>query len=182
MNSWKSNKILNGKYSSYLNGKYHDFQGLYNSLEEIKKLVEETLEYAESVEEKNKELLDEHWKDKQLAEMKEKYSQMEKSFYRGFPISEDQQKAINNWEDQHWTNRHGAPDNRSRLMKSGAIGGSFEYRFTPTSIGTVGSVCCQSCKQKVKRELGDLSGKERIEKEKELNEKYDVEFLFQDLD
>ena len=64
MNSWKSNKILNGKYSSYLNGKYHDFQGLYNSLEEIKKLVEETLEYAESVEEKNKELLDEHWKDK----------------------------------------------------------------------------------------------------------------------
>ena len=182
MNGWKSNMILNGKYSSYLNGKYHDFQGLYNSLEEIKKSVEETLEYAESVEDKNKELLNEHWKDSQLSEMKEKYSQMENAYHRGFPISEDQQKAINNWKDQHWEKKHNAPDLLSRLDKQGAIGGAFEYRFVPTSIGIVGTICCQSCKQKVKRELGDLSGKERREKEKELNEKYDVEFLFQDLD
>lgn len=184
MGNWKSDRILNGNYSSYLNGKFHEFNGLIASLDEIKKQVENTLDYAASVEDKNKELEDEHWKDKKLAEMKEKYSQLESEYHGGFPISEWQRKAIREWEDQHWTKRHNAPDNLTRIRKSGAIGGSFEYRFVPTSIGTVGKICCQACMRKVDAELRqyeNLSIADYRKKKDEIKEKYDSEFVFQDL-
>lgn len=100
---------------------------------------------------------------------------MEADYHRGFPITEQEQKAIREWEDQHWTNQHNAPDNKSRLAKMGAIGGSFYYKFVPTSIGTSGAICCSACMEKARRNSGD--NRDRL---RELIKEYDAEYEFQD--
>ena len=176
----KSNLILNGGYSSYINGKYHTFQGFEKSLEELKLSVYETLDYAARVEDKCKELQDEHWKDERLQEMKEKLDQMSERYWRGFPISEEEEKAIEEWKENHNNKMH-----KGNHLRGGAIGGSWEYRFVPTSIGVSGTICCQSCRGNMLRELGDeLSYGSYSEYKKardRLTEKYDCEFEFQEI-
>lgn len=67
----------------------------------------------------------------------------------------------------------------------GAIGGSFEYKFLPTSVGTVCSICCKSCMRKIEVELFDkqLSPNSTAysEMREELLKKHDAEFVFRDL-
>ena len=183
--SWKANKLKNGKYSGYLNEKYHQFQGYELCLEELANCIQETLDYAERQENINAELKAENWKDEQLQEMKMTYDRMREDYFRGFPITEDQGKAISEWKDQHWTNQHNAPDNKSRLARQGAIGGAFEYRFVPTSIGTSGVCRCQSCYKKMLKELGreeDYKSRTAYEDKKiYLSAKYDCEFEFQEI-
>ena len=145
LQSWKSKMVLNGGYSSYLDGKFHTFQGLDKSLDEIRAQVIETLEAYERIAAENEHLKNEHWKDEQLQQMSESKKKMEDAYYRGFPVTADESAAIKAWEDQHWTLQHQAPDTMSRLNKMGAIGGSFSYEFIPTSIGVAGSVCCNAC-------------------------------------
>ena len=79
----------------------------------------------------NDELRDEAYKDKELAEMKEKYENFKQDYYRGFPISEKEEKKIGEWMDKMIEK---SPSPRT------AIGGRFKYEFLPTSIGTIGTV------------------------------------------
>ena len=80
----------------------------------------------EYLREENKRLKDEQYKDNELQKMKEEYDRMKEDYYRGFPISEEEEKRIQEWKDS-------LPkyDN----MKIGAIGGRYHYEFHPTSIG-----------------------------------------------
>ena len=180
MSGLKENSILNGGYSTFINGKDFTFhQGLNKSLDEIKYQIEETLEYARNLEDKNKELEDAHWKDDKLQEMKKKYDRAMADYNRGFPITEDETLAINNWRKNRINKMHnGSPG-------SSAIGGGWTYKFTPTSIGVIGSVCCESCYHNMKKELGFESNyngyTEYSKKQRELNEKYDAEFVFREI-
>lgn len=171
---WKRSNTFRGGFSSYLDGKFHTYQGLEKCLDEIKDLVEDAYAYAERKEEENQELKDLHWESDLLKKMKADHDLMEADYYRGFPITEHQQKAIQEWEDQHWTNQHAAPDNKSRLAKMGAIGGSFYYKFVPTSIGISGCICCSSCMERARRNSGD--NRDRLA---ELIKEYDAEYEFQ---
>ena len=83
---------------------------------------------VESLKKENAELKSEHYKDEQLSNMKDKLNKMEKDYYRGFPITENEKKQIDNFI------------NKYRGKNFGAIGGAFTYKFTPTSIGIVGEV------------------------------------------
>jgi len=185
MSSWKAKILKDGNYSSYLNGKFHEFQGYEKCLEELAYTIQQTLNYAEQMEEKNAELEDHHWKDSKLQELKNKYEKMESDYYRGFPISEKQDKAICEWKEQHYTNIHNAPDTRSRIAMSGVSGGSFSYKFVPTSIGTYGICQCNSCCERMLKELGHQEDYknfgEYYDKKKELIKKYDCEFEFQEI-
>ena len=183
--SWNANRLKKGKYFGYLNEKYHQFQGYELCLEELANSMQEVLDYAERQENINAELKAENWKDEQLQAMKEDYESMKEAYYRGFPITEAQAEAISEWKDKHWTNQHNAPDSRSRLAKQGAIGGAFEYRFVPTSIGTSGVCRCQSCYKKMLKELGNeedyKSHGAYNDKKIYLSAKYDCEFEFQEI-
>lgn len=53
---------------------------------------------------------------------------MKNDYYRGFPISEKDDKKINEWIKKQRDSHHGGV---------GAIGGRFTYKFTPTGIGTL---------------------------------------------
>ena len=84
------------------------------------------------LEKENEHLRTEAYKDEELAKMKEQYEKMKADYYRGFPITEEEGKKINEWIKKQM---EGWED-----MKIGAIGGRFHYEFTPTSIGIVGVV------------------------------------------
>lgn len=103
--------------------------------------IEKRNKYLES---ENKRLLSEHYKDKEMAAMKESLDAARKDLNRGFPISEEEWKAIKEWQRKHEEAVHGADYENHKYAKSGAIGGSYTYKFIPTSIGTFGTCIC-SC-------------------------------------
>jgi hypothetical protein len=75
----------------------------------------------------NEKLKSEAYKDEELTKMKEKYDQMSKDYYRGFSISEEEERAINEWI-RGQTEKHPGI--------GGASGGRFQYIFVPTGLGT----------------------------------------------
>ena len=99
------------------------------------------------LEEENKKLKDEHYKDSEMQKMKTELKIAKEDLYRGFPISEKEQKKIREWELKHDSEKHGLKTMEQRLRAGGCSGGRFTYQFFPTGIGTVGEVIC-SCGEK----------------------------------
>lgn len=128
------------------------------------------------LEEKNKTLEQEKQKDNELQNMKKIYDEMKADYYRGFPISKEEQNAINEWQKNHLTNQHNLKTVEQKASFGGAIGGSFKFEFIPTSIGTIGTCVCGSCRNRARRDAkgnGELFQK--------LIEEYDAEFVFQNI-
>ena len=103
----------------------HQSQNIVNDL--LKRLRQLELS-VKNLRKENAELKSEHYKDEQLSDMKDKLNKMKNDYYRGFPITEDEKKQIDNFI------------NKYRGKNFGAIGGAFTYKFTPTSIGIAGEV------------------------------------------
>lgn len=97
---------------------------------------------AKRLEEENKALKDEQYKNKELQSMKEQLESMQRAIYRGFPISEEEQEKIRKWQKEHDRKVHNVTDIEGYLNKAGTIGGDYTYEFTPTTIGTFGSIKC----------------------------------------
>lgn len=95
---------------------------------------------VENLKKENAELKSEHYKDEQLSNMKDKLNRMEKDYYRGFPISEEEEEQINKFQDKY-------------RKYYGAIGGAFTYKFTPTSIGVIGEVIAPNSESLVFKDL-----------------------------
>lgn len=79
-----------------------------------------------------------------LKEEKEKYRQ---DCLRGFPITEEQQKVIRDWQLKHEAEIHGRKTLEDRLRAGGAIGGKYYFKHVVTSIGTVSEIICDECGQ-----------------------------------
>ena len=84
-------------------------------------------------------LKDEKWKDEELIRMKQELQTAKREYRNGFPISDDQVEAINEWIENHEKEKHSS---KRLFPRGGAIGGSYSYIFTPTSIGVFGTVKC----------------------------------------
>lgn len=98
----------------------------------------------EYLEKQNQKLRDEKYKDNELLRMEAELKAMKEDYYRGFPISEEEQKSIREWMDKHDEEVHHARTLGDKLKLGGCCGGRYTYKFTPTSIGTIGTVKC-SC-------------------------------------
>ena len=96
------------------------------------------------LEKQNQELHDENYKDNELLRMEAELKAVKEDYYRGFPISEEEQKSIREWMDKHDEEVHHARTLGDKLKLGGCCGGRYTYKFTPTSIGTIGTVKC-SC-------------------------------------
>ena len=100
-----------------------------------------TLKYLEL---QNRELYDEHYKDNEMQQMLNELNKMKDDYYRGFPISEEEDKNIKEWIDNHERDVHGCYTLEDKINRGGCCGGTYTYEFVPTSIGTIGTVKC-SC-------------------------------------
>ena len=108
------------------------YKELKDVLSEIQKEFDSKESKIEYLLKENKKLKHESYKDKELQAMKEEMKLMKEEYYRGFPISEEQEKAISEWKRKHNEEAHG------KRMRS------YSYHFYPTSLGTCGEVHC-SC-------------------------------------
>lgn len=99
---------------------------------------------VEYLEKQNQELRNEKYKDNELSRMESELKTMKEDYYRGFPISEEEQKSIREWMNKHDEEVHHARTLDDKLKLGGCCGGRYTYEFTPTSIGTIGTVKC-SC-------------------------------------
>jgi hypothetical protein len=90
----------------------------------------------------NKKLKEEHYKDTELQKMKEELERVRADMYRGFPISAEEEKRIKEWQDKHDAEGHGLKTLKERVRAGGCIGGRYSYEFVSTSIGVIGIVKC----------------------------------------
>ena len=116
---------------------------------DIKEVLQELYDHYRDVESRNEYLLKENariesekYKDEELAKMKEKYDKMYADYYRGFPITEEQQHKINEWMNKQKDDM-GIPITR------------FHYEFYPTSLGVAGYVVDDITKERFQfQEIG----------------------------
>ena len=73
----------------------------------------------------------EKYADEELSRLKSEYDKMKSDYYRGFPISEEEDKNIKEWKKNQQKKSPGI---------GGAAGGRFTYEFTPTGLGTAGTI------------------------------------------
>lgn len=99
------------------------------------------------LEEENKKLKDEHYKDSEMQRMKTELEKAKDDLYRGFPISEEEEKRIEEWQDKHDAEKHGLKTLEQKIRAGGCSGGRYSYCFCPTAIGVIGEIKC-SCGEK----------------------------------
>ena len=116
----------------------------------IKELSKSKDNQIQKLKEENAQLKAENYKDDELDSMKKQLESakadrevMRKNMYRGFPITEEEKEAIYKWSKEHDEKEHKNPRGYH-----GAIGGGFDYVFTPTSIGTIGICVCGACQKR----------------------------------
>lgn len=121
------------------------------SLDNIKNYCNNLELWVNSLEEENQKLKDEHYNDSELQKMQlelekmqKRVTEIRKSALRGFPINEDEEVAIKQWEEDHDRDVHGLTTLDLRCKAGGCSGGRYTYKFVPTSLGVIGKVVC-SC-------------------------------------
>ena len=107
-------------------------------MEDIKKTLQQVYDHYRSVCNRNdylkkeiEKVKSEKYADEELSRLKSEYDRMKSDYYRGFPISEEEDKNIKEWIKNQQKKNPGI---------GGAAGGRFTYRFTPTGLGTAGTI------------------------------------------
>lgn len=132
-------KLMIPRVRSY---QYYNTGKISEILNEVVSNIELRDSRIKYLEEENKKLKDEAFKDSELTNMKEKYESIKKDLMRGFPVSEEEEKRIEEWMKKHDKEVHGITTLDQRLRSGGCIGGRYIYIFVPTSIGIIGTIKC----------------------------------------
>lgn len=130
------------RYSTYYEGVYTDVIKTEDAVRAILCRHKNDLDTLERLEEENKKLKEEVWKDEELQNMKTDLEQMRADYHRGFAITESEKKRIDAWKEKHEEEVHGVRNDVPSYKRG--RGGSYSYHFYPTSIGTSGVIKC-SC-------------------------------------
>lgn len=139
--------MLDHGNSEYWTGYNGEFTHVYKLDEAVRAILcrnKNDEEEIKSLREENKKLKEENWKDKELQDMKERLEKMQNDYWRGFPITEEEENAIREWQKKHEAEAHGLTTRAMRMKAGGVSGGRYSYKFLPTSIGCSGVVRC-SC-------------------------------------
>jgi hypothetical protein len=131
-------------YSKIYDGEWVHVEDMDKCLKSIKVRYEDDQKRIKFLEERLKDLEDEKWKDNELQKIKSQLDRMKEDYYRGFPITEDEQKKIQEWQNKHDIEVHHLDTPERKMRAEGVSGGRLSYKFLPTSIGTFGTVKC-SC-------------------------------------
>ena len=137
------------EYTTYYDGVYTQVHTVEDCVRALLCRNEDKNDTIERLQNRVKELEDEHYKDKRIQEMSEQLKEMRAALVRGFSIEAEEAEAISAWKDKHDTVVHNNPRHYH-----GTIGGGYTYRFYPSSIGTVTECYCSGCHRKAFAEAG----------------------------
>lgn len=134
-------------------------------IDEYLSVIKDNLLYKENLTQALREQLknakDEAYKDKELAAAHDEIKKMNEKLSHSFEVTKDEWDAIHKWQQQHGH-------------------GNYVYEFYPTSIGTIGTCYCATCRDKA-RNLATSNHVFDRELYKKLLKEYDVSFDFQEL-
>lgn len=135
---------MDSEYSGYRDNRWINIPPIDDLCLALKDKFKRQEEENNRLREENEKLKNGIFEKEELAEMKKEYNQMREDYFRGFPISEKEEKAIENWKEQHELKKHNLKTLNQKLAFQGVSGGRYTYIFTPTAIGTFGEIKC-SC-------------------------------------
>lgn len=67
---------------------------------------------------------------------------IDKEMEYGFRITEEEMKAITEWQNNHNKRFHSTKSPEDWIASVGSVGDQYAYTFVPTSIGILGVVKC----------------------------------------
>lgn len=137
--------MIDTTYYTHYKGEYIQVLPVEECVKSILSRIESYEDTIERLKEENRKLKDEVWKDEELQNMKEQLDKMKAKYYRGFPISKQEEIAIKEWKENHEEEVHGLKTSLQRMNAQRASGGRYSYIFYPTAIGCSGVVKCNSC-------------------------------------
>lgn len=118
------------EYSKWENSKVKRVLDFDKCIESLKERNADQNEFIKNLQEENKHLKSEHYKDDELQDWVHKYNKLKNDADRGFPITKEESERIYEWRYKHEMQEHPRP--------------SYSYIFTPTALGLVGTIKC-SC-------------------------------------
>lgn len=140
---------------------------IYHVINNVKYLFERQEKQLKFWKSRAQEVEDEKWRDKTLQRLAIERDNAIQDLQRGFGITEEEKNDIQTWIDKHIATQHNGKWRHSDL---------FIYEFTPTSIGVIGGIYCQSCMNKAFKAA--YTQDTTISLAKAL---YDAEYFFQDV-
>lgn len=105
-------------------------------IKEIVAIVEAQDAVITALREENEFLKNKYDENEEIKELKRRLREETYKNLNGFPITEEEVKAIEEWQKKHEKEVHNSSS------YAGAIGGRYSYHFVPTSIGTSGTIKC----------------------------------------
>ena len=93
----------------------------------------------------NVELRSSNYKDEEMRRMRALVKRVQQDAARGFPITLEEEDAIQEWCEQHEREAHGIVTDEDRMKAAGVSGGGYVYEFVPTAIGVSGTIKCSRC-------------------------------------
>lgn len=136
----------NLSYGTFIDGKYIEVEPVDKCMKMLQYRFDGKNRTINNLRNQIKELTDSQYKDKELQKMKAELEKMQREYNRGFPITDDEWKAIETWKEKHDREVHGLTECNERI--GGAIGGRYTFEFVPTTIGIIGTIKCGSCGKK----------------------------------
>lgn len=130
------------EFVEFINGKMlrvHDIEtACDNFTKEIIAIVKRVQGENVRLREENEKLKNEHYKNEEIQRLVEENERLHERLRESFEIDEEGRANLYKWQKDHLEKKHHGK------RYAGAIGGRFTYSFTPTSVGTIGSIEC-SC-------------------------------------
>ena len=130
------------EYSTYYNGEWTLVYDLDKCIRAIQCRNADNEKRIKYLEEENRKLKEEYNKDEEIQKIQERLDKMQKDYWRGFPITIEEEKAIEEWKKKHDEEVHGWITSEQRMKAEGCSGGRYMFKFIPTSIGISGVIKC----------------------------------------
>lgn len=131
------------KYRTIVDGEYMEVEPVDKCMKMLQCRFEDQEKTISRLRGQVKELTDSQYKDKELQKMKAELEKMQREYNRGFPITDKEWDAIEEWKEKHDREVHGLTECDERI--GGAIGGRFTFEFIPTTLNVIGTIRCEEC-------------------------------------
>ena len=120
--------MINTKFSHIRDGKWIEVPEIKKIAEQLVECYQYQSEQYDILKEENDKLKNGVWEKEEISKLKNERDLYKQQLYFGFGITKEENDKIKQWISNRET------------KDTGAIGGRYEYRFFPTSIGIIGKV------------------------------------------